>query len=328
MNRKNQHIIIKIIKIFELTTSENYKYIKFYGDNEDKYFEICDLIVYEWLESFNDAKTISNENELTKFEFHNGKIIINYLPMEYYNTFSLLYKQLCSGNDPIFISEQEQINYLVLLWKLTSFDKIEFIIDQLDCNMNIWSSLKKNGCDLVAHLDNKKKFEMTSYFIEENSDDTIYNWFTSLGLPWSDNNMCPIFYTYEYNSHVNYNVDKYERLNLKSGIFKVYDNLSKIGYDIVLFKKYLILFNPIKLQDETILNDSYDYGPIKVKLNDNVINMNIYLIKKEFNYYRYCDFVKLQMGELKCNNTMLTPHELFFIANKKWDKKSKNDIYL
>jgi len=223
----NTNVVNELGNVFPNVTPDNFKYVKFSDDNQTEYFLVCDLLVYKWLDTFEDAKEIKNNMD-SKLETYNGIEIINYLELDCFDTFKMLYDYLCSGKNINIESENITTKYLITMCKLTSPEKIFNLIKFPDYPINILLSLIDSGFNIFIHLELKQRYEIVRNFIrsgaEENSIKKLLNNGNILWFEFDDTkNLLKNNYYWQNYSYAYY--DKYYRL---------LDEASNMIYNIVV----------------------------------------------------------------------------------------------
>uniref|UniRef100_A0A6C0C7T4 Uncharacterized protein n=1 Tax=viral metagenome TaxID=1070528 RepID=A0A6C0C7T4_9ZZZZ len=131
-------------------------YVKFADDNDVAYFPVDIALVREWFHEFEiSIDTFSDIG----FEEHNGDVIINYQPMNVFSIFKKLYCYVYFKNVPTYddTNLEEQVEFIQLVCKLMTSDKISKIVEGINFDKSLWLYLPNLDFDAKNYFNDDAK---------------------------------------------------------------------------------------------------------------------------------------------------------------------------
>ena len=126
-------------KLISKITPEVFSYVKLFADTDKpEYFLINTIITDLWL----DELKIFNETSLElPTEKYLDRPVINYITSNMSTGFKILYSQILTGDVPTFKSIDEQLEYLLILNRMTTKEKIKILVENVAFDYSLWERI-------------------------------------------------------------------------------------------------------------------------------------------------------------------------------------------
>ena len=188
----NQCIYVVLLSVLS-KENPSYAYVKIIATNEEEkdteYMLVCTDLLTVWSCEF---ETCNEMMEFSSPEKYDGTDIINYIPKSVSIGFKKLYTQLSTGIYPTFDSFEEQIEYLIILCKLATREKISIILYRVINNISgdvLSYLISTKLIDAANCFDNniKKMLNHTDISIDNNLSRhyTIHKWLQNKDNPFN-----------------------------------------------------------------------------------------------------------------------------------------------
>jgi len=150
--------------------SDNFGYVKFEDEISPVYKLVNIHIVTNW---FHEFETSFNTFADIGFEMYDEYRIINYQPKTNFFIFEKLYDHVHILKVPVFVSIDEQINFIDLLCKLADKKKLNQIIKSIEFNPYVWSILTTMNFDAKNFFDEHVKVLACFFACHHSATDKI-----------------------------------------------------------------------------------------------------------------------------------------------------------
>jgi len=214
-------------KLISKITPEVFSYVKLFADtNKPEYFLVNTIITDLWLDELKIFNETSLELSAEKYE---NRPVINHVTSDMSAGFKILYSQILTGNIPTFFFVNKQLEYLLILNKMTSKEKIKILVENVVFDYSLWEriiSLNINFKDFLPDVCKVIACHHCLSIMKDNGDNII-NFFGLKKI--SDHNVGNKYFR---------QIQNYERFSDGSlrnniGEFKIFDDMNKISYHVV-----------------------------------------------------------------------------------------------
>lgn len=286
--KTNAKLIPKIIP-------EAFSYVKLFADTaKPEHFLVNTIIADQWLDELKIFNETSSELSTEKY---NNRPIINHVLSNMSNGFKILYLQILTGDIPIFNSIDVQLEYLLILNKMTSKEKIKIFMENAKYDNELWKRILDLNINFKDFLpEDYKVVACHECIMDPNMKGKERNIVDFYGLKQlSDFKIGGKYWKYIPNNEMfSGNSDRTK--------FRVFDNTNKIIYQV-------IGVGPLT---ETVVKTLTDVAtgskPHKIKRSPSAYNL----------------FMKEELARLKEENHKLTHKEAWTIATKNHVTFKKN----
>lgn len=275
-------------KLISKITPDVFSYVKLFADTDKpEYFLVNTIISDLWL----DELKIFNETSLElPTEKYLNRSIINYVTADMSNGFKILYSQILTGDIPIFNSVDEQLEYLLILNRMTTKEKIEILVENLTFDYLLWERIINLNINFKDFLPEFCKVIACHYCLcnMKGDENNIINFFGLKTI--SDYNVgnkyFKQFQNYKKSSDIFRN---------KIGEFKIFDNINKISYHVIGVGPLndarsvdsIYHFRILCVTEDQIFDiwSRNAYVPLLCPNNNDHIICNTYLLKSHSRHY-------------------------------------------
>ena len=277
----NNKILSTNSELFEKITPDTFSYVKLYVDTDNpEYYLINTILTDEWLDELKIFNDISSDLQPEKY---NGRSIINYIRCDLSEAFKILYLQLLTSKIPVFGSLDRQLEYLIILNKMVSKNKIEIIMHGLLLDNKVWSKIVNLDLNFKNFLPDYYKLNACHYCLC--NPDTIAS--------RSEHDIIDLF-----------GLKYITNLSKNSHLIRIQDDLTTISMDDYNYRIYD--------QDNKIIYQVIGIGP----LIERVISVDEKIEShKNIRYWRFTNMETKKIRDMKPN---LTNNECIKIADEKW----------
>lgn len=147
-----------------ITMDHKIGYVKFTDDNCETYFGVDIALAREWFHEFEISMDTFSD---IGFEDYDGTIIVNYQPKEVLSVFKKLYTYVYFKIVPPYddTNLEEQVEFIRLVCKLMTSDKISKIVEGIRFDKSLWLLLPNLDFDAKNYFnDDAKKVICQSIF--------------------------------------------------------------------------------------------------------------------------------------------------------------------
>lgn len=134
-----------------------YAYVAFSDNDADVVYVMACLDVL--IENFDEFKTIHKMIPEMTMDYHNKFMIVNRMPKSMLSSFRTLVRML-AFNQRISVNADEQINFLLLLFRLGNMTQIKKFLELTDIRHDTWRSLMDVDIDVKDFFSEEQKYRI------------------------------------------------------------------------------------------------------------------------------------------------------------------------
>jgi len=163
-------------------STDDFGYVKFEDDTAPLYKMVKISTVIEWFSEFETS--IETFTDIG-FDEYNGLHVINYQPLANFAIFGKLYDFIHLFKMPLFESIDEEVNFITLLCKLATKDKLNSIMERVCFNPYTWLALMKMNFDAKNFFSERVKILASFFSLQLSGSDNHVPILNYYGLSWT-----------------------------------------------------------------------------------------------------------------------------------------------